>query len=263
MAKMTRSRENRDNRSVQPVSVPPDQPAGLGQGVSSGTQIVDLIGREIVTGAFAERSRLPDEEYMRRRYSVSRTALREAYSKLAAKGLISARPKVGTSVRPRSAWNMLDPEVLTWHLQTMPARDIATELYTLRRMVEPPAAALAAEIHDAEALKRIKAAFADMNACSGREVELIDADLRFHLSILTATRNHFIGAFSALIHAAMVSTFRVSWRGAEGIQEMRLRQHGQVAEAIAERNPALARARMEKLLDDSFQDVSEALGRER
>ncbi len=230
--------------------------------VASGAQIVNQIGREIVSGAFPPGSRLPDEENMRSRYKVSRTALREAYSKLTAKGLIAARPKVGTTVRPQSAWNMLDPEVLTWHLQTMPTDEIATDLYTLRRMVEPPAAALAAETHDTQALARIQAAYADMRDCAGKELELIDADLRFHIAILQATRNHFIGAFSALIHAAMVSTFRISWRGAMGIQEERLLQHGAVVDAIAARDADLARQCMEKLLDDSFRDVRDALSRE-
>ena len=67
------------------------------------------IGRDIVSGKFQPDTRLPDEASMLKRYSVSRTALREAYSKLAAKGLILARPKVGTSGRPHAFWNMLDP----------------------------------------------------------------------------------------------------------------------------------------------------------
>ncbi len=79
---------------------------------------------------------------------------------------------------------------------------------------------------------------------------------------MTATRNHFIGAFSALIHAAMVSTFRLSWRGAAVavIKEARLQQHGDVLEAIRRRDPKLARQRMENLLDDAINDVNEALG---
>lgn len=195
---------------------------------------------------------------MLKRYAVSRTALREAYSKLAAKGLIIARPKVGTSVRPHAFWNMLDPEVLSWHMQTKPAGEIARELYTLRRMVEPAAAALAAQMRTDEDLRKIEAAFLDMNATSMDESELIEADLRFHVEILFATGNHFIGAFSALIHAAMMTTFKLSWRGAAAvlIKEERLVQHGEVLEAIRQRNADLAKQRMEALLDASINDVS-------
>jgi DNA-binding FadR family transcriptional regulator len=195
---------------------------------------------------------------MLKRYSVSRTALREAYSKLAAKGLIVARPKVGTSVRPHAFWNMLDPEVLGWHMQTKPAGEIARELYTLRRMVEPAAAALAAQMRTDEDLRKIEIAFLDMNATSMDESELIEADLRFHVEILFATGNHFIGAFSALIHAAMMTTFKLSWRGAAAvlIKEERLVQHGEVLEAIRQQNAELAKQRMEALLDASINDVT-------
>lgn len=237
-------------------------PGGYADAGGGRSQIVDLIGRDIVSGHFPPDSRLPQEDAMRRRYAVSRTALREAYSKLTAKGLVAARPKVGTSVRPQSAWNMLDPEVLAWHLQTRPAGAIARDLYVLRRMLEPPASALAATMRDDEALAAIRTAYADMQERAGSEVGLIEADLRFHISILAATGNHFIGAFSALIHAAMVSTFSISWRGAVGIQKERLEQHGDVLDAISRGDPELARARMERLLDDSLEDVREAIGRE-
>jgi GntR family galactonate operon transcriptional repressor len=223
------------------------------------THVVDQIGKQIVSGGYPPGSRLPDESVMLERYAVSRTALREAYSKLTAKGLIVARPKVGTSVRPQSAWNMLDPEVLYWHLQTMPAGSMASDLYTLRRMLEPPAAALAATTHDDAALQSIRQAYADMCAHAGSEMELIEADLRFHIAILSATRNHFIGAFSALIHAAMVSTFSISWRGASGIRAERLQQHGDVLDAIEQRDAEEARIRMQRLLDDSIGDVLEEL----
>lgn len=232
---------------------------------SASANIVHRIGREIVSGQFQPDLRLPDEPSMLKRYSVSRTALREAYSKLAAKGMIVARPKVGTSVRPRAFWNMLDPEVLTWHLQTRPPFEITRDLYALRRMVEPAAAAAAAEIRTQAELRRIEEAFEDMKATATSETELIEADLRFHLEILFATHNHFIGAFSALIHAAMLSTFRLSWRGAgtDGIKHERLRQHGAVLDAIRERDGDLAKRQMEQLLDDSIEDVNEALGPKR
>lgn len=94
------------------------------------------------------------------------------------------------------------------------------------------------------------------------EGELIEADLRFHVEILFATGNYFIGAFSALIHAAMMITFKLSWRGAaaESIKEERLLQHGEVLEAIRRRKPELAHKRMEFLLDASINDVAGAIG---
>lgn len=229
-------------------------------GGSASSNVLQRLGTEIVRGDYVHGSRLPDEATMLGRYGVSRTALREAYGKLAAKGMIAARPKVGTSVRPSAFWNMLDPDVLSWHIQTMPPGDVARDLYALRRMVEPAAAGIAAENRTAGDLDRIAAAFEAMQDTRDDEAALIDADLNFHISILYATRNHFIGAFSSLIHAAMMSTFQLSWRGASppAVREERLRQHGEVLDAIRDRDPAFARTRMERLLDDAIGDVVEA-----
>lgn len=258
---MTDKRPIQKSLAQQPESSGSDRIFSLATPLEMGANIVNSIGRDIVSGKFEPDTRLPDEASMLKRYSVSRTALREAYSKLAAKGLIIARPKVGTSVRPHAFWNMLDSEVLGWHLQTKPAGEIARELYTLRRMVEPATAALAAQVRTEDDLRKIEIAFGDMKATSMDESELIEADLRFHVEILFATGNHFIGAFSALIHAAMMTTFKLSWRGAAAvlIKEERLLQHGEVLEAIRQQNPELAKERMEALLDASINDVNEAI----
>lgn len=228
-------------------------------GKSKNDSLINTLGREIVGGVYPPDETLPMEAKMLERYAVSRTSLREAYSKLTAKGLLTARPKVGTTVRARTYWNLLDADVLDWHLQTMPAGSLATDLYALRRMVEPGAAELAATTHTEDDLALLDDALRDMTDNAFNETELIAADLRFHLAILKATKNPFINAFSALIYAAMISTFKLSWRGAEVIKSTRLAQHAGVADAIRERNPAAARARMEALLDDSIGDVAGAL----
>ena len=106
------------------------------------SQLAGRLGQEIVAGLFPPGSVLPNAARMCERFSVSRTALREAYSILSAKALIVARPKIGTRVRPKAEWNLLDPEVLAWHLQATPSARFVDDLFVLRQMVEPPAAAL-------------------------------------------------------------------------------------------------------------------------
>ena len=44
--------------------------------------------------------------------AASRTVVREAVKVLTAKGLVESRPKTGTRVRVRDAWNLLGPDVL-------------------------------------------------------------------------------------------------------------------------------------------------------
>ena len=221
--------------------------------------IAHKLGCEIVGGVFPPGTLLPNEAEMRSRFAVSRTALREAYSVLAAKGLILPRPKIGTRVRAKSDWNMLDPEVLTWHLEAVPNEEFISELYTLRHMIEPEAAALAAAAPSPATIEQMGAAFADMVRFKDGEGDLISADLRFHLGMLNATGNHFVGAFGSLIYAALFSTFKLIQEGAARIRDNRLKQHGAVLDAIRDGDPDLARQRMHSLLTDSLGDVREFL----
>ena len=219
------------------------------------------LGREIVGGTYPPGSLLPNAIEMCARFSVSRTALREAYSMLTAKALIVARPKVGTRVRPKADWNMLDPEVLAWHIQTVPTEHFVADLFVLRQMVEPAAAALAASERSRATIDRIAVAYADMERFKDGAGDLIAADLQFHLAILEATGNHFIGALGGLIHASLQCTFKLSWEGAARMQDDRLHQHRLIFEAIRDGLPGLAQERMTSLLQDSINDVREFLSR--
>jgi GntR family galactonate operon transcriptional repressor len=223
--------------------------------------LANRLGTEIVGGTFPPGSLLPSEVDLRQRFGISRTALREAFRVLNAKGLIVSRPKIGTRVRPKADWNMLDPDVLAWHLQIAPTDDFITHLFQLRQMVEPPAAALAATSCDDQTLARIAAAYADMERYKDGSGDLIRADLRFHQAILEATGNHFIGAFGSLIHAALICSFELGWQSAATMQQNRLLQHRAVLDAIGEAKPNQARARMAALLSASIDDVRQSLRR--
>ncbi len=223
------------------------------------SQLAGRLGQEIVAEVYPAGSLLPNAQDMCARFSVSRTALREAYSILSAKALILARPKIGTRVRPKSEWNLLDPEVLAWHLAATPSEHLVGELFALRQMVEPPAAALAAAAPSRETVQTIADAYERMERFKNGEGDLIGADLDFHMAILEASGNRFLAALGGLIHTALECTFRLSWRGAAGIQDNRLLQHREVFEAIRAAAPDRARERMEELLRDSIGDVREYL----
>jgi GntR family transcriptional regulator, galactonate operon transcriptional repressor len=220
------------------------------------------LGAEIIAGVYPPGSRLPSESALLERFKVSRPTLREAFRVLAAKGLIVSRQKVGTSVRPKSDWNMLDPDFLAWHLGVALTEDFVADLFELRQMVEPQAAYLAAESHDPQAVERIRAAYFDMERWKTGRGDLTGADLRFHQSILDATGNLFIGALGGLIHTALVGTFKLGWSNAV-IKDDRLQQHRAVLEAIEAGAPEAARDHMATLLQDSIDDVRKALANKR
>ncbi len=217
------------------------------------------LGGEIIAGVYPPGSRLPGEATLLERFKVSRPTLREAFRVLAAKRLIVSRQKVGTSVRPKSDWNMLDPDFLAWHLGAALNDDFVDDLFQLRQMIEPQAAYLAAGARDAAAFERIAAAYEDMERSNPGTDDVTGPDLRFHQAILDATGNPFIGSLGGLIDTALVGTFRLGWRAPALIRDDRLRQHRLVMNAIGEGKPDEARARMAELLRDSVSDVRQAM----
>ena len=102
------------------------------------------------------------------RFGVSRTVLREALRTLTSKGLVGSRPKVGTRVRMRSAWNMLDADVLEWYSRVAPPLEFALKLQEMREMIEPYAAALAAANHQAATLAMLADAHRSMDGSAER-----------------------------------------------------------------------------------------------
>jgi len=74
---------------------------------SLGFEVLDAIGRAVVSGSL-DGHRLPIEQAIADQLRVSRGIVREALKMLGAKGLVGARPRRGTDVRPFANWNLFD-----------------------------------------------------------------------------------------------------------------------------------------------------------
>ena len=125
-------------------------------------RIAREFGERIVGGMYEPGALLPSEASVGQEMDVSRTALREAFRVLTAKGLIESRQKVGTRVRAKKDWNMLDPDVLSWCFATKPSAHFLQSLFEMRRVFEPSAAAMTAERRTDEQLTEIEAAYHSM-----------------------------------------------------------------------------------------------------
>src|SRR3569623_3768376 len=81
-------------------------PDALGRNLTF--SLLDALGRAIVTGAYEDK-RFPTEAELAAEHAVSRSVTREAVKMLTAKGLLTARPRKGTSIQPASSWNLFGP----------------------------------------------------------------------------------------------------------------------------------------------------------
>lgn len=217
-------------------------------------QLVDRIGSEIVSGRLRPGELLPSEDVLLSQYDVSRTVLREALNVLSAKGLLDARPKRGTAVRPRAEWSQLDPAILGWSGAdgSEEAADRLNELMEVRRIIEPGAVALAARRATEEDFERVRDAYAAMERATIAE-EFMAADLAFHIACLNATHNDFLLPIAHAIRTAMMTSLRITNRDPHENRSVSLPLHRAILEAVLARDPAAASSAMERHLDDTEQ----------
>jgi DNA-binding FadR family transcriptional regulator len=217
-------------------------------------QIVHTLGRRILRGDIRPGDALQAGTAM----AASRTALREAIKVLAAKGLVEARPKVGTRVSPRESWNLLDPDVMAWQHDGTPRPTFLKKLTEVRAVIEPQAAALAAERIDRQTAAVLEAAFADMAAaCAkpGGDVDaFVEADMRFHLLILRACGNELLEQMTRMVYSALVVSFRTTSR-LPGSSRRSLPKHRAILRAILAGQPRKAHAAMESLVAETAREI--------
>lgn len=216
------------------------------------------LGVAIVNGRYQPGETLPGEIEFSEQLKVSRSVYREAVRMVAAKGLVESRPKTGTRVNPRSRWNLLDPEVLGWMFEGEPGKDFIRDLFELRMVVEPAAAALAAQRRSSRELARMGHALEEMARYGLATVEGRAADQSFHKAILEATRNEPLTSLSSSIAAAVGWTTIFKQRN-RGIPRDPLPDHEALYLAIADGDAAAARVAMTDLVRLALEDTELSL----
>jgi DNA-binding GntR family transcriptional regulator len=140
-----------------------------------GDQVYEVLKERILDQAYEPGEKI-NVDALARELTVSSTPIREALSRLAAEGLVSAAPFVGFAVAP------------------LPQLRYFADLYAFRAVIEPWAAAEAARSRPRDALKIMRDAVVLMKGGSlAREYRknrgFLEADERFHRAILDASGN--------------------------------------------------------------------------
>jgi DNA-binding FadR family transcriptional regulator len=205
------------------------------------------LGIAIVSGQYQPGDLLDGEVSSSEQFAVSRTAYREAVRILAAKGLVDARPKVGTRINPRSRWNLLDPDVLEWTFDREPDAQLLNSLFELRNVVESAAAGLAAQRRTSAHLKAMRMALGGMAMHTLATPAGRQADLDFHAALLDATHNPYIISLTSGVSAAIRITTIFKQRK-RPLRRDPLPDHLRVFEAIAEGDSGKAQEAMSELI---------------
>lgn len=183
--------------------------------------------------------RLPNERDLAQHLGVSRPSLREAIRALAAMNILDVRHGDGTYV------TSLDPELLAEPLQLILAIDVSAifALFEVRRLIEPAAAALAAERATPQERDLLRRELERGMACQSQPVALIEHDTALHRLVHQAAHNPLLVSVSAslsgLARRARLRTVQLPENA-----RLTMEEHRAYVEAICGGRPTAAAAAM-------------------
>lgn len=221
-----------------------EYPCSLGRNLTVG--LLDVLGCGIVTGRF-DRTGFPTEGEITKQHRVSHTVTREAVKMLAAKGLVTARPRQGTVIEPSSSWNLFDVDVLRWLLERELSPELVEQLRQLRVAIEPEAAALAARFASSADLRCISRAVDRVDAALAERDDPLSASIAFHVTILESAQNPFYSRFRETVATALHISQRLLRSAASSGGN--ISDYLDVCNAIFDRDPVAAHSTMLRLVE--------------
>lgn len=217
------------------------------------TTVARDLGIAIVQGKYKPGELLPSELTAVQALKISRPAYREAIRMLAAKNLVEIRPKSGTRVLPRRQWNLLDPDVLGWILQNDPPDTFLTALFDVRMIVEPAAAALAAQRRTQAHLEGMADALDVMGHHPHDSPEGQAADEVFHRVLMDAADNEVLSQLASLIGASV--SYIAEFKRSRLVPRDSKPDHDALFRAISARRSEAARAIVLNLIEHAREDT--------
>jgi GntR family transcriptional regulator, galactonate operon transcriptional repressor len=211
-------------------------------------QTVEMIGRRILSRKIAKGETI-EVPALEAELDVSLTVVREALRVLGAKGLVDARQKRGTFVRPREYRHLLDADTIRWQFAGPVDPGFLDDLAEVRSIIEATGALLAATRHTPENLETLRAALGDMADAT----DPADADLRFHKALLTATHNELLERMEVVMATDLAERDRL----VHSVEHADDPAHATVLDAVAA-DPAAAEIAMRELLDKAREDLARA-----
>jgi GntR family transcriptional regulator, transcriptional repressor for pyruvate dehydrogenase complex len=200
-------------------------------------QVEKAIRGAILSGDLQVGERLPAEAELARQFGVSRTTIREALQTLWAEGLIRKIPGVGggsfvESIDHRSLERTMR-QSLHRLLQLGTLRP--DELSLVRELLELPAVRLAAVNRGDADLVRLEANTAARRGVAVADPRAADLDCEFHRLVAEASGNRVLAALIAALHTE--SSPDAQAEDSEEVNDLAVRHHQGIADAIAARDP--------------------------
>jgi GntR family transcriptional regulator, transcriptional repressor for pyruvate dehydrogenase complex len=205
-------------------------------------KLISQIGNLITKKHLQPGDKLPAERILAEKFGVSRRSVRVAILKLESYGILISMPQSGTFVANIGpiAMNGMIEDILNLGLPNFKS------LVETRIMLELKAVRLAALRRTDEDLKKIKEALDahKIKLLSGQDA--VQEDLLFHLAIAKASGNVTMNQIMIAITPQIIVDFEKYHVDYNNLDDLRIKEHAEIYEAIKNQNPKLAKKRIKK-----------------
>jgi GntR family transcriptional regulator, transcriptional repressor for pyruvate dehydrogenase complex len=201
--------------------------------------VINRLRGMIQSGELPPGSQLPPEHQLALQMGISRSGVREAVKVLAAARVLDVRRGDGTYVTSLASHLLLEGIGFAFELLQ---GDSLLEVMEVRRLLEPPATAMAALRMSAEQFAEVAAVMDKMRAHMDDAEELLQLDISFHRLVVAAAGNETL---TALIDGLSGRTARARvWRGIVlgNVAQATIDEHQAILSALESRDQPLAQA---------------------
>ncbi|MBU1275286.1 MAG: FCD domain-containing protein [Proteobacteria bacterium] len=169
-------------------------------------EVAEAIRRQVFTGRLEQDQQLPPERELAENYGVSRVVVREAIRTLELAGILRVQKGAGGGT---FVCHDLDKPLVTSMQNMLAGGDITlNDLFEMRLLLEPPAAALAAQRGDAAGLVRLAEVLDLAHKSRDDSQALRDHNLEFHRRLVALAGNPLLSLLCETVLGILVDSLR-------------------------------------------------------
>jgi len=198
-------------------------------------KIIDEIKNSLIKEELLPGDKLPSEEQLCEKFSVSRISVREAIKMLSALGVVNIKRGNGTYITKGVSPSIFNSLVFQLILQEKSSKELAE----LRTMLEIGVIEVVMDKRTPEDIRRIEESVQNFEKEHSRETpdieRLINCDLDFHLKVTESTHNSSIIRIAEAIFQLYVASFSKILYKRSSVEES-IKIHKTILEGIKNRD---------------------------
>jgi GntR family transcriptional repressor for pyruvate dehydrogenase complex len=218
-------------------------------------QVADVLTAEIRAGRLAQGDKLPTEAVLVEQFSVSRTVVREAVSRLKSLGLVDSRQGSGVYVKEAG----FSP--LNFDAKSAVSKQAVIQMVEVRRALEAEVAGLAAQRRTLSDIKRIRKSIALLDKAVQAGGDGVEEDVQYHRAIAEAAGNPFLIVTLEYLGQFLQGATRVTRaneaRRADFARQVR-DEHDKIFRAIEAGDATAARKAAARHMDNAILRIEQA-----